>query len=123
MQCIQDLLEDDGLLVRYCVQAFYNAMIVIDELLQEEAIGLANPITEEVFRARTNKKLLQANQAVEELAARYGAEFKNLNSGITDETGNLKAEYTVEGMHIYPDGYRQVWDQLKDELMQLSYEP
>lgn len=88
-----------------------------------EAIGLANPMTEEVFRARTNKKLLQANQAVEELAARYGAEFKNLNSGITDETGNLKAEYTVEGMHIYPDGYRQVWNQLKDELMQLSYEP
>ncbi len=84
-----------------------------------EPVGLANPLMADVFRSRSNAKLLEANKAVEELAHRYGADYKNLNAGITDETGNLKAEYTIEGMHIYPDGYRQVWDALKDHLKEI----
>ena len=35
---------------------------------------------------------------------------------IKDERGNLKAEYTIEGMHIYADGYMQVLRALMPHL-------
>ena len=33
-------------------------------------------------------------------------------AGITDAEGRLKAEYTVEGMHMYGDGYARILDAL-----------
>ena len=64
-----------------------------------------NPYMQETFKWRTNERIAQANQAVERLAAETGSGFINLNEGITDENGELKAEYTIEGMHMYADGY------------------
>ena len=29
--------------------------------------------------------------------------------GLKDENGNLKAEYTIEGMHIKEEGYRAIF--------------
>lgn len=79
----------------------------------------ANPIMESVFHYRTNERICEANEAVEQLAKRHGAEFLNLNSGITDEEGNLKAEYAIDGMHMYANGYRQVMEQLLPVLSKL----
>ena len=44
-------------------------------------------------------------EAVRKLAEETGSTFLDLNLCISDENGNLKAEYTVEGMHMYADGY------------------
>ena len=41
-----------------------------------------------------------------------GAAFLDLNGGIRDENGCLKAEYTIEGMHMYGDGYVPVLEKL-----------
>ncbi len=73
-----------------------------------EEIGLKDPATGGVFRIRTNERIRRANAAVERLARRRGLDFLNLNAGITDSNGNQKAEYTVEGMHMYADGYYEV---------------
>lgn len=66
------------------------------------------PYLKEVFRHRTNVRIAAASEAVKELAQKYGAEYLNLNDGLTGADGNLKAEFTVEGMHMYADGYRIV---------------
>ena len=63
------------------------------------------PWMEEALKVRTNARIDSANRAVEKLAGEMGAEYLDLNQGIRDEEGNLKAEYTVEGMHMYADGY------------------
>lgn len=81
-----------------------------------EPIGLANPQMGPLFRVRTNAKIAAANEQVKALAAAYGAAFLNANAGITDETGNQKAAYTKEGMHMYADGYKQVLDALLPAL-------
>ena len=59
----------------------------------------------EIFRWRTNDRIRSANAAVKKLAEEMGARFIDLNAGITDENGELKAEYTIDGMHMYGDGY------------------
>ncbi len=59
---------------------------------------------------RTNEKINAANKLVEQLAAKHGQRFINVNAPLTDEQGRLKAEYTIEGMHIKQEGYRAIFD-------------
>ena len=59
---------------------------------------------------RTNEKINRANELVEQLAARHGQRFINVNAPLMDEQGRLKAEYTIEGMHIKPEGYRAIFE-------------
>ncbi len=72
----------------------------------------ANPWMEQVFQYRTNERIRAASEGVKQLAQKHGAAFLDLNAGITDENGNLKAEYTIEGMHMYANGYKPVLDAL-----------
>lgn len=58
---------------------------------------------------RTNQKIADANTAVEELAKKHHAKYININDPLKDENGNLKAEYTIEGMHIKEEGYRAIF--------------
>ena len=67
-----------------------------------------DPGMQEVLTWRTNDRIFSANAAVEKLAGETGASFIDLNAGITDRNGELKAEYTIDGMHMYADGYMQV---------------
>lgn len=71
-----------------------------------------NPYMKAALQVRTNARIQSANEAVKRLAQETGAQFLDLNDGIRDEDGNLKAEYTVEGMHMYADGYVPVLDAL-----------
>ncbi len=67
-----------------------------------------NPYMKEALKQRTNSRILSANKAIQKLADDINAVLINANEGITDVNGMLKAEYTIEGMHIYGDGYRPV---------------
>jgi len=73
----------------------------------------------QVFKNRTNERIKQASALVVKLAAEYGHAFIDVNEGLYDEAGNLKAEYTIEGMHMYADGYKVVLDNLKPILENL----
>jgi len=64
------------------------------------------------LRIRTNERIRQANAAVEALAARHGQRYMDFNAPLTDARGRLKAEYTIEGMHIRPEGYRAIWPEV-----------
>ena len=71
-----------------------------------------NPFIKKVLEQRTNARIREANLAVKRLADEFRAEYLDLNAGITDQDGNLKAEYTIEGMHMYGTGYGPVLDAL-----------
>ena len=63
---------------------------------------------------------VRANEMVKELAAEVGAAYIDANDDIKDEKGQLKAEYTVEGMHMYANGYKAVLDRLLPHLLTLK---
>ena len=79
-----------------------------------------NPYTKEIFRHRTNDRIRAANEGVQSLAKAYNATYLDLNHNIRDTNGNLKAEFTVEGMHMYANGYKAVLDQLYPILQELA---
>ena len=62
------------------------------------------------------------SEGVQALARKYGAEFLDLNKDLYDAAGNLKAEYTIEGMHLYANGYRPVMDALLPLLRRIGEE-
>lgn len=76
----------------------------------------------ECFRWRTNERIREASEGVQALARKYGAEFLDLNKDLYDAAGNLKAEYTIEGMHLYANGYRPVMDALLPLLRKIGEE-
>ena len=65
-----------------------------------------------LLRLRNNGRIDEANRAAEKLAARRGARFVDLNAPLRDAQGRLKAEYTIEGMHITETGYRALFPAL-----------
>lgn len=69
-----------------------------------------------LFVTRTNENLKIANEAVKKLADKMGCRFLNVNDGLTDENGRLKKEFTIEGIHMYANGYQVVLNNLKAYL-------
>ena len=76
------------------------------------------------FGARTNAELKEVNAEVEKMAEELGCTYINVfdyidaNDDIKDEKGQLKAEYTVEGMHMYANGYAVVLEKLMPYLLE-----
>lgn len=58
---------------------------------------------------RTNERINEANKAVAELARKHQARYIDINDPLKDADGNLRADYTIEGMHIKEEGYRSIF--------------
>ena len=71
---------------------------------------------ETMFVNRNNQNLPAANAAVKKLAEKMGYHYIDVNSGLCDERGMLKKEFTVEGVHMYANGYQVVLENLKQYL-------
>ena len=89
------------------VKLFLLAYYPVNPIVAEN-----NHWIKEALKVRTNDRIESANKAVERLAVEMGAQFLDLNDGIKDMKGNLKAEYTLEGMHMYADGYVPILEAL-----------
>lgn len=74
---------------------------------------------EPLFINRNNKNLLTANEAVRKLSEKMGYCYIDVNNGLTDGNGMLKENITIDGIHMHPDGYRIVWNNLKSYLYAL----
>lgn len=57
---------------------------------------------------------------MKKLAEKYNAVYLDLNDAVMDTEGNLKQEITVEGMHMYANGYKLILDKLLPVLQSLE---
>lgn len=73
----------------------------------------------ECLKIRNNEKIAAANKEVEKLAAKHGQKYIDINKNLKDSQGRLKAEFTIEGLHINEDGYRAIYD----DIMKYVEEP
>ncbi len=64
------------------------------------------------------EKLSAANVAVEKLCEKLDVRFIDVNRGLADETGLLRKEYTVDGIHMYADGYQVVYQNMKPYIQE-----
>ena len=78
--------------------------------------GIPEDVRRFLFANRTNEAIGAANRAIAELAARTGCRYVDANRGLTDECGNLKHAYSIEGLHMYPEAYAVILENLRPYL-------
>lgn len=57
---------------------------------------------------RTNKRIKEINSELEELSKKLNITYIDMYSELVDDNGNLKIEYTTEGLHLTDEGYEKV---------------
>lgn len=69
--------------------------------------ALGNP---EVYLNRTNALINRVNARLAEMCARFPCGFINVHDTLLDASGALRADFTLDGMHLYPEAYERVLD-------------
>ena len=122
-------LSDPAISLEQMIDNYDQILTKIQEKLPKVELYLmayypVNPeaATEEMkpcLQIRTNEKIALANKEVVKLAQKHHAKYIDVNAPLTDEEGNLKKEYTIEGMHINRDGYLSILD----DILKYATEP
>jgi lysophospholipase L1-like esterase len=58
--------------------------------------------------AKHNANVNDVNKRLQKLAKEFGYDYIDLHSKMTDDKGELKKEFTADGLHLLPPGYT-VW--------------
>jgi lysophospholipase L1-like esterase len=74
----------------------------------EDDFGLSEEDKKIRFATRTPESLIQANGMLQALAEKYQCRYINVNDGLYDERGLLRADMCVDGVHMNPAGYQAV---------------
>ena len=111
------------------IEKYEKILVMIRERLPKAEINMlayypVNEIAKEPtnelekmgFITRTNENINLANEAIKELAEKLGCNFLDVSDGLRDENGRLKKEFTIEGIHMYANGYQVVLNNLKKYL-------
>lgn len=78
----------------------------------------AAPEMKDCLKVRSNEKIALANAEVKKLAGRSGGKYIDVSEPLKDGQGRLRAEFTIEGMHINEDGYRAVYPLVKKYILE-----
>lgn len=122
-------LSDPDIPISQMIENYETILTQIKEKLPEVELYLMAyyPINYEAaaeemkpcLKIRNNEKIALANREVQKLAERMDARYIDVNDNLKDGQGRLKAEYTIEGMHIKEEGYRAILD----EVLKYAGEP
>ena len=63
-----------------------------------------------------SERLSKANEIVKGLAAEFGYEYIDVNEGLADKGGRLRAELTVDGIYMWPERYEIVFENMRRYL-------
>lgn len=66
--------------------------------------------------SRTNETIKDVNAEIKKLAEELDIIYIDLYKTLADENGNLKLDYTVEGLHISEEGYKVITKELNKHL-------
>lgn len=69
-----------------------------------------------------NPQVIELNIRLKRLARQYGYQYLDLHTLMKDSTGQLKPEYSSDGIHLKPAAY-EVWKQEIDRVLGNQFEP
>lgn len=115
---LEQLMETYGQILDRVKEALSNVEIYLMAYYPIN-YDAAVPEMKECLKIRTNEKIAAANELVKMLALEKGARYIDINDPLKDAEGCLRAEYTIEGMHIKEEGYRAIYPQ----FMKYAAEP
>ena len=84
------------------LESIYPVNQTSDEKIKKEATG-----------KRKNEDIIKLNSQLKKYCEKNKIEYIDMYNELIDEKGNLKLEYTVDGLHLSTDGYSKVSSILK----------
>lgn len=108
-----------GLPVEVIVNNYRRIITRLQAGLPKTKIHLQSvlPLNEEMLKYAylkgKNVKVKELNEEIKKLALEYGLTYINLHEVIADKDGELKKEYTMDGIHLKTDAYLVWADYLK----------
>lgn len=107
----------------YIVNNIDTIIVKIHERLPETKIFIEsiypvrkdgdNKIKKRMVGKRNNESINQINERIIKIADQYHITYIDIHSLLQDKYGNLKFEYTVEGLHLTPIGYVTVVEEIE----------
>lgn len=73
-------------------------------------------ISRKMVGARNNEDIRMINEGIKIIAHKYNVTYIDIYSLLKDENEEIKLEYTKEGLHLTPMGYRVVANEIKKYL-------
>lgn len=73
-----------------------------------------------MVKNRTNEMIMEINNKYQEIAKKYNITYIDLYSKLIDDDGNLKLDYTKEGLHLNDKGYKVITRVIKNVLDKLD---
>lgn len=68
------------------------------------------------MKLRTSENIRMCNEHLKEIANKYECYYIDCNAGLVNENGEQKPEYAIDGVHMYANGYLNVFEIVKSYL-------
>lgn len=109
-----------GVPVEYVVKNYDRIAAAIKATLPKTKLHLQSvlpvhePMLANIYAKISNEKIKQLNEGLKQVAAKYNMPFIDLyNEVFVDEKGQMRRDYTTDGLHCKPAGYLAWADYLK----------
>lgn len=103
----EDPIENIKLIINK-IKSHDNSIEIIVESIYPINNTKNSKIKKDVIGARNNEKIKETNKKIKEICKEKDITYVNVYDELTDKNGNLKLEYTVEGLHISDEGYKKI---------------
>lgn len=103
----KDPIENIKLIINK-IKSYDNSIEIIVESIYPINNTKNSKIQKDTVGIRNNKKIKETNKKIKEICKEKNITYVNVYDELTDKNGNLKLEYTVEGLHISDEGYKKI---------------
>ena len=97
-----------GLNDQQILQNIQTILIRVSEFVKPENVVLISILPTLNIENRSNEKINVVNNRFMELSAELGTLYWDLNAAMKDSIGQLKSDYTIDGLHLSDKAY-SVW--------------
>ena len=103
---VNDILYDTP------IKTYEKNIIALVEELQRKNITVVIqsilPVNNELYgQAISNESIVKFNEVLKRVSSELNCEYVNLNSEFSGADGQLKKEYTIDGLHLTGAGYKK----------------
>lgn len=98
------ILDNQGQIISYLQKAHPTAQIIVQSILPhgaEEATWKGRKKLQTI----ANSRIRQLNQQLQGVSTKKGVKYLDLYPLFTNKQGNLRREFTTDGLHLSPEGY------------------
>ncbi len=98
------ILDNQGQIISYLQKMHPKAQIVVQSILPHGA-DEATWQGREKLLAISNSRIRKLNQQMQSISTKKGVKYLDLYPLFTNKQGNLRREFTTDGLHLSPEGY------------------